>query len=137
MQNIENPKEAPGSKKISFSAVPATVLAEVALGMAEGARKYGRHNYRTTKIVASTYYDATLRHLVDWWEGTDLDPASGLHHVTKAITSLIVLRDAMQREMVVDDRPPRSAEGWLDALNEKAADLIVKYPNGVAPFTEK
>jgi hypothetical protein len=60
------------------------------------------------------YFDATLRHLFAWWEGEDLDPASGLHHIDKAIAGLFVVRDAMLRGMCTDDRPPPSEPGWVE-----------------------
>lgn len=132
-----NPKDAVGVKKVSMSCVPATVLAEVAIGMHEGALKYGRHNYRSIGVKASVYYDATLRHLFDWWEGQDIDPSSGMNHITKAITSLVVLRDAMIAGHLSDDRPPRSPEKWMEELNKKAGELVDKFPNPVKPYTDK
>lgn len=131
-----NPKDAVGIKKVGLSVLPLRVLYEVALGMLEGALKYGRHNYRVIGVRASVYFDATNRHLGDWWEGEDIDPASQLSHITKAISSLTVLRDAMLGGNWVDDRPPRVERGWIDALNAKAAALIEKYPNPVAAYTE-
>ncbi|WP_316216644.1 dATP/dGTP diphosphohydrolase domain-containing protein [Bradyrhizobium sp. SZCCHNR3003] len=131
-----NPKDAIGMKKVGLSVLPIRVLYEVALGMLEGALKYGRHNYRVISVRASVYYDATKRHLDDWWEGEDIDPDSQLSHVTKAISSLTVLRDAMIRGNWIDDRPPRSAPGWIDQLNGKAATLIEKYSKPVPAYTE-
>ncbi|MEM9341755.1 MAG: dATP/dGTP diphosphohydrolase domain-containing protein [Pseudomonadota bacterium] len=102
-----NPKDAVGTKKPQFSTVPMNVVQEVGAGMLEGARKYGRHNYRASGVRASVYFDATMRHLTSWWEGEDVDPDSGLSHITKALCSLVVLRDAQMNKMVTDDRPPR------------------------------
>lgn len=134
-----NPKDVIGIKKVSMSCVSAPVLAEVALGMMEGALKYGRHNYRDAGIRASVYHDAAYRHLMAWWEGEDDDPNSkaGLHHVSKAIASLTVLRDAMIQNFWNDDRPPKSPAGWMDALNAKAAKLIELHPEPEAPITER
>lgn len=122
-----NPKDAVGSKKVSMSVLPANVLMEVALGLQEGALKYGRHNYRAVGVRASVYYDATLRHLMAFWEGEDIDPDSQLSHVTKAISSLIVLRDSMLRGNWTDDRPPKSSENWIGPLNERASALVQRY----------
>lgn len=126
-----NPKDACGIKKAPLSVVSSPVLAELGLGMLEGALKYGRHNYRAIGVCGSVYYDATMRHLMAWWEGEDTDPDSGLSHVTKAIASLVVLRDAMIQDKFTDDRPPRAPAGWLAELNKKAEALIEKYPNPV------
>ena len=131
-----NPKDAVGIKKAPMSCVPCPVLLEVASGMQEGAMKYGRHNYRVIGVRGSVYYDATMRHLMDWWEGTDIDPDSGIHHVSKAIASLVVLRDAMMQGKFVDDRPPRTKEGWMKELNDRSAKLVEKYPDPVPAYLE-
>ena len=122
-QKPTNPKDAVGIKKAPMSTVSAAVLAEVGVGMLEGALKYGRHNYRGVGVRASVYYDATIRHLFSWWEGEDIDPDSQLSHVTKAICSLVVLRDAMIQDKCEDDRPPRSVN-FYEQLNELAAKNV-------------
>lgn len=121
-----NPKDMVGVRKAPMSTVSGAVLAEVGVAMLEGAAKYGRHNYRVVGVSASVYYDGTMRHLMGWWEGEDLDPDSGLSHVTKAITSLVVLRDAMIQGKFTDDRPPRSAP-FYEALNEHAGVILDCY----------
>jgi hypothetical protein len=130
-----NPKDALGIKKVPFSTIPSPVIAEVGVGMLEGASKYGRHNFRSIGVRGSVYYDATLRHLMSWWEGEDIDPDSGLSHITKAICSLVVLRDAMIQDKFNDDRPPKSAE-WLPELNKRSEALFNKYPTPVKPYTQ-
>lgn len=132
-----NPKDSVGIKKVPLSTVPAPVMMEVGLAMLEGARKYGRHNYREAGVRASVYYDALMRHMMDWWEGEDIDPDSGLSHVTKAIATLTVLRDSMIRRNWEDDRPLRVSSGWLQELNKKAGEIIEKYPDPKPAFTQK
>lgn len=131
-----NPKDAVGIRKVPASVTPREVLQEVNLGMMEGAIKYGRSNYREVGVRASVYFDAANRHLDSWWEGEDTDPDSGLSHITKAISSLIVLRDAMIHEKLEDDRPPKSPAGWMKRLNELAAALLDKYPTVKPAITE-
>lgn len=132
-----NPKDAVGIRKVPFSVIPAQVVAEVGLGLLEGARKYGRHNYRTVGIRASVYYDAALRHLAQWWEGQDVDPDSGLNHVSKAITTLVVLRDAMINGKMQDDRPPSIDEATWAELNKLAVGIIEKYPDAKPPHVKE
>lgn len=121
-----NPKDAIGIRKAPMSTVSAAVLAEVGVAMLEGAAKYGRHNYRAVGVQSSVYYDATMRHLMAWWEGEDIDPDSGMSHITKAITSLVVLRDAMIQGMLTDDRAPRSAE-FYGRLNDLAGKILDRH----------
>lgn len=132
-----NPKDSVGVRKVPFSVIPSEVVGELGLALFEGARKYGRHNYRSIGVRGSVYYDATLRHLTDWWEGVDIDPDSGLSHITKAIASLVVLRDSMVRENWEDDRPPRLDPSWQKELNEKASLIIEKYPEAAHTYTQK
>lgn len=134
-----NPKDAVGIAKAYQSVVPMTVVWELGVAMLEGALRYGRHNYRKAGVRASVYYDATKRHLDDWWEGEDIDPDSKLSHITKAIASLTVLRDAMINDMWTDDRPPQPRnKGWLKNLNAAAKALLDKYPPETrkTPFTQ-
>ena len=77
-----------------------------------------------------------MRHLMSWWEGEDIDPTSQLSHITKAISSLVVLRDAMLRGNWVDDRPPVSTAGWVEELNAKAGELLDKFPNPIPAYTQ-
>ena len=133
-----NPKDAVGIAKVPMSTVPATVMLEVGLAMMEGARKYGRHNYRSAGVRASVYYDAAMRHLMEWYEGVDIDADSGLSHITKAIATLVVLRDGMIAGNWMDDRPPvvpTMKSGYIRLLNAEAKKIIEKYPEGKAPHT--
>jgi len=132
-----NPKDALGIKKVPLHAVPTKPLLEVGLAMMEGGRKYGTHNYRSIGVRVSTYHNAAMRHLLSWWEGEDIDPESGVHHIVKAMASLFVLRDAMHMGMAEDDRPIRYPNGIdMDSFNKLAADVIEKYPECVEPFLE-
>lgn len=133
-----NPKDAVGIKKAPISTVSGAVMAELGLAMLEGARKYGRHNYRVSGVRASVYRDAAWRHLNKWWEGEDIDPDSGLCHITKAIASLMVLRDAMIFKNWVDDRPPSIPDvtDFFKNMDKLAADVIKRYPDAKDPFVK-
>ena len=134
-----NPKDALGIEKAPITTVSFPVMAEVGVAMLEGAVKYGRHNYREIGVRASVYIDACInRHLGPWWEGEDVDPDSGLSHVTKAIAGLMVLRDAMIRDKMVDDRPV-GTKGYITELNKKTKEVLARRAaqglEPVAPFT--
>jgi hypothetical protein len=133
-----NPKDACGIRKPPSSTVPQTVMAEVGVAMLEGAMKYGRHNYRVIGVRASVYYDAGRRHLDYWWEGENLDPDSGLNHITKAIACMVVLRDAMIQGKLNDDRPPAAdVAAHRDMLTEVVDNLFSKYPEPKAAYTQE
>jgi hypothetical protein len=119
-----NPKQAVANDHVKFSAIPLRVLAGVAVAMSEGAWKYRRHNYRVAGVRASVYFDATLDHLFGWFEGEDIDPDSGRHHIDKAIASLFVLRDAMLGGKCEDDRPPAVSEPWVKDAHAATKELF-------------
>lgn len=130
-----NPKDRIGIRKPALSVLSMPVIYEQAAGLTEGACKYGRHNYRVIGVRASVYFDATMRHLSAWWEGQDIDPDSGLHHIAKAMASLHVLRDAMLRGKVHDDRPPSTDESWITEAKERVEAILERYPDPVDPYT--
>lgn len=149
-----NPKDAVGVRKARwFSYLPIRVLIGVGLALLEGARKYGRHNYRVAGVRASVYVDAVVcGHLMPWMEGEDLDPdtaeldaegkpipGTGLNHLDKAIASLIVLRDGIYEGNWVDDRPPSVAnwQEFIQGQHKKACAIIDRYPNAVPSYTRK
>jgi hypothetical protein len=132
-----NPKDALASGKAPLSTLPTGPMYGVALAMLEGARKYGRHNYRIAGVKASVYYDAALGHITAWWEGEDTDSDSGLHHLDKAMACLAVVRDSIMMENWIDDRPPCYPDASKLMRNHPAVKTILgKYPNCVDPFTE-
>ncbi len=141
MEKKTNPKDALGIRKVPIHTVPMHVLSEVGLAMLEGGRKYGSHNYRDAGVKASVYIDAVWRHLfLQWWEGENIDTDSGLSHITKAIASLVVLRDSMIMDNMVDDRPirhPDKAVNKTEYMNTLAGEIIDRIPDCKTPFTEK
>ena len=133
-----NPKDAVGIRKAPYSTVPTLVMNEVGVAMLEGARKYGRHNYRVDGVRTSVYHDAAMRHLGDFYEGLDIDPESGIHNVTKAIACLVIVRDAIMNDKLVDDRPPKTKNiaEQRETLNKLAAQIIDRIPDAKPAHTE-
>ena len=132
-----NPKDGVGSLKPSYAAVPVPVLYELGAALTEGARKYGGYNWRVAGVRTSVYIDATRRHLDSFMEGEDIDPDSGLSHITKAIASLTVFRDAQIQGMVQnDDRPPSSQVPFMADTQERVTEIAGRYPKPVPNHTQ-
>lgn len=121
-----DPKQAAGAAKVPFAALPFAVIAELAIAHGEGAIKYGRHNWRNGEVLSSTYYAAALRHIWSWVEGEDIDPDSGLCHLTKAMASLAVLRDAQISGTAIDDRPRAAPAAFMANLTTQTADTAAR-----------
>jgi hypothetical protein len=122
-----NPKDSIGVKKVPMSGMPAPVLMECGLVKLHGDLKYGRYNWRDAGVRSSVYYDACMRHLMAWWEGEDLDPDSGVHHLAHAMTGLAVLRDSQLQGNCNDDRPKPYKIGWISDMNKTASKMIDKH----------
>lgn len=102
-------KEAPqeGLKnddgKPPISMIPRPALEQEAKVFAFGAGKYGRDNYKLgmdwTRLI-----DASLRHIVAFNSGEDLDPESNLHHLAHARSNLGMLLEYITHDLGNDDR---------------------------------
>lgn len=103
----DNPKDIVGRNKPGLSKLPIRPIFEAGNVLRHGSDKYGPYNWREHAVSAAVYYDAALRHLCAWWEGEDLDPDSGEHHLAHVIGGMAVLRDAMLSGKVKDDRPSK------------------------------
>jgi hypothetical protein len=110
----DDPKGVAGSKKTPLHLLPPVFLEETSHALALGAAKYGPWNWRHTKVCASTYVAATLRHLTAWWDGEETDPESGRTHLAHAAACMAILMDAGRHGALVRDLPPR------DAVDESA-----------------
>lgn len=107
---LANPKDAFGILKVpNLSVVPAVSLIYEALGMWNGAMKYGHYNWRGHPVVASIYVDAALRHIMAWQSGEEIDPQSGAPHLGHAKACLGILADALETGNLIDDRPKSDA----------------------------
>lgn len=112
-----NPKDAIGSDKIPMHLWPETATVLGALGLLDGALKYGRSNFREIGVRASIYVDAAKRHLNAYFEGEDADPDSGLPHLAHALACLAILVDADAAGKLNDDRNVRGGyRGLIDKL---------------------
>jgi len=110
-----NPKTLMGRLKVPMlSVIPPAALAYFGVAMRYGAyeapRKdgshgYGPYNWRDQPVEASTYVDAAIRHIMQFWDGEDIDPGSKVPHLAAAIASLGILIDAIENETCKDDRP--------------------------------
>lgn len=109
-----NPKDAIGSNKVPMHLWPLTATAMGAMGLMDGALKYGRSNFREIGVRSTIYVDAAMRHLGYWFEGEDNDPDSGLPHMAHALACLAIVIDAQAAGKLNDDRNVRG--GFRDLM---------------------
>jgi hypothetical protein len=91
----EKPKLSQGVKhdaqKRRFSLFPTKALYAVVDVLEYGARKYAEGNWRDVENARERYYNASMRHINDWWMGETHDPESGHHHLAHAMCCLVFL----------------------------------------------
>lgn len=112
-----NPKAAVGELKCPLHLVPPALIIGAAEALKNGADKYGAYNFRDSKIAASVYMGAIMRHLLAWWDGEDNAQDSGIHHMKHIAASAALVLDAMSTGTFADDRPPVGG----------AAKLLLEY----------
>ena len=110
-----NPKTAFGVKKLPLHLVPPSAVGHLARAFSDGARKYGPYNWRMHAISSSVYYGAALRHMTAWWDGEDVNPDSGHHHLAHAMACLAMVLDGQALDKLNDDRPPNGTMGEMQA----------------------
>lgn len=103
----ENPKDVLGNRKPSPHYIPPAAIIQTSMAMAYGAARYGGFNWRQHSIKASVYISAAYRHLMQWWDGEDIDPESGVSHLGHAMACMAILIDAINEGKIIDDRPPK------------------------------
>ena len=115
-----NPKTAAGALKTPVvSVIPASAILQMAEVMRLGKHKYGPYNWRDYPVTYSTYVDAAMRHLMQYWDGETVDPESGQSHLAHAAAGLAVLMDAIATGNATDDRPKPGAAAELISLFKK------------------
>ena len=111
-----NSKDAIGSGKLPLHLWPATATAMGCVGLANGALKYGRSNFREFGVRASIYVDACKRHIDAWFEGEEVDPDDGVPHLSAALACLAIIVDAEAAGKLNDDR---NVQGGYRALVDR------------------
>lgn len=89
--------------KCRLHLVPRELREGAARAYGFGADKYARYNWMKG-MQWSRLHDALERHLSAFWNGEELDPESGLHHLDHAAASLGMLMGHVGKGLGRDDR---------------------------------
>lgn len=122
---LTNPKDVIGSSKLPLELVPGILIVEASTAFFEGAKKYGRYNWRVAGVRSSIYAAALLRHVSKWWNGEDADPITRVKHLANAVACIGILLDAELSGNLTDDRPPAQPQlaERIDELKDVIAHL--------------
>jgi len=97
--------------KPMMSLVPPIAMTEVAKVLTYGAQKYAKNNWLKGRPHME-FIDSMERHVAEWKKCIDIDPESGLHHISHAACNLMMLLELIALRPDLDDRP-------LEFYNEK------------------
>ena len=89
--------------KPKFHLIPTVAIQEEMKAMLSGLENYGKDNWKKGADY-SRYFDATMRHLLAFWGGEDIDPKSKVPHLAHARASLGIIMGMMDKEIGKDDR---------------------------------
>lgn len=93
-----------GRKLARFDLIPAEPLIALAEQYGRGAAKYADRNWELG-YPWSLCYASLNRHLWLWWNGEDIDPDSGAHHLDAVAWHVFALREFHVKHPEMDDRP--------------------------------
>lgn len=110
-----NPKDRYGLAKVPYSLIPSTALTFMALGLGNGAKKYGPFNWRVEPVQGRIYLEAALRHLLLLLDGEDFDRDTGIHHGAFVLSTMAIYLDAMVHGSNIDNRAVAGRNGDLVA----------------------
>jgi hypothetical protein len=78
--------------KLDWSLVPFEALEGMVEVLQFGANKYSANNWRSNGGFSwLRIFNSTMRHLLAWARGQDLDPESGMSHISHAQCNLLFL----------------------------------------------
>jgi hypothetical protein len=109
----DNPKTRFGVQKPDPSLVPPVSILAEAMAFSDGAQKYGPYNWREKTVSSRIYVAAAMRHILQYLDGEDIDPKSGVHHLGHAKACLGIILDAGSVGRLNDNRPKAGAAAAL------------------------
>lgn len=102
VNNVENVQS--DETKLPLELVPVVAIEGMAMALGYGCRKHGEYGWRNKRLRYSAMYAKIMRHMTDWYKGSDADHESGLHPLDHAGADLAILIEMVQFNKGTDDR---------------------------------
>lgn len=110
----EGRKSDAGKPRLSL--LPWRAVQQIVAVLEFGAAKYGADNWQRVPEARQRYFDATMRHLLAWWDGERLDAESGLPHLAHAGCCILFLlwsdKDASEQKATHDEARACEEQRW-------------------------
>jgi hypothetical protein len=85
-----NQKDTKG--KLQLTLVPPDAFEQVAKVFDDGAKKYGKNNWKVNAAFdVPLYADALYRHLLAYLKGETFDPDTGSHHLAHVAANAMII----------------------------------------------
>lgn len=91
-------------EKPRMDLVPVYPIQQLGQVLTYGANKYSERNWEAGMDWGRPYA-AAQRHLMSWWSGEDLDPESGISHLSHALCNIAFLLEFVDKQKGTDSRP--------------------------------
>ncbi len=98
-----------------------------------GAKKYGEDNWRKG-MKWSRPFNAAMRHMWAWWRGENVDPETGLSHLSHAACNLQFLDEYQRTGTGEDDRPGKDGAAFI--LYQSVWTMYPERTHVGVPFDE-
>lgn len=122
INQLANPKQAQGDKKIKVQYIPPSAIIALGEALGEGGVKYGPFNWRDKPVEALTYVGGMLRHLLAYIDGEDIDPEGNKPHLAGILANAAILIDAQHCDTLIDNRPKK---GWSGEKIRQLANVKI------------
>lgn len=116
------------STKTRTDLLPPTAILSIADVLTHGAQKYGDNNWQDLDKFEQRYLGAALRHILQHMQGEDVDPESGLPHLSHAACSLVFLIEALVGQVNGQDSLARLSREREREYPQKACKLPAEGP---------
>lgn len=116
--------------KIRTDLLPFDALESVSAVLAHGATKYEARNWEKG-FAWGRLLGAAMRHLFSWAGGQDIDPESGLPHLSHAACCVLMLLALTIRGIGADDRTAKVDRQIPVKTTPEAGAAEAKSPFGI------
>lgn len=119
-----NPKTKFGVKKVSLALNPPSAEIHMAKAFEDGADKYGPYNWRENEVAVMVYINAMKRHMAAFVDGENYSPDTAekgnpVHHLAHVMACAAIILDAMECNVLIDDRPKAGAAPRLLSIKKE------------------
>ena len=110
-------------EKLAYDLIPPEALHALATVLTYGAKKYAPRNWERG-LKFRRIFAALQRHLWAWQGGEDIDPESGIEHLSHALCNLsFLVAYTAQDRYELDDRPSHGNATSTEEMEAYSAAL--------------